>query len=350
MPDGTVFADYANTHNYVCGTQNMPLGDNQAWNAADPTLNSHWDGLYVEYGHTWWGAGFNGYSHDQLLTLPRVTTETGWTTSGGSNNITQQQQARLFLNLYCAQFTRGWKYTFIYMLRDDASQGYWGLFNTDYTPKISGTYLHNFTTILADTGAIASPGQLTYSIPNQPATAHDLLLQKSNGTLELIVWGEKVSGSSTVTVHLGATFAKVNIYDPVQGTISTQTLTSADSAQVSLSDHPLVLEIPKPATMTPVPLSRAVSPAFDLNVDFPGRPAMSIRIIYEITTSQDVMIGIYDVLGKCVKMLVHGRMEAGRHTVVFGDRDTVHALLNKVYFCRMQANGQSVMQKAGIIR
>lgn len=350
MSDGTVFADYANTHNYVCGTQNLGIGDNQAWNAADPTLNSHWDGLYVEYGHTWWGAGFNGYTHDQLLTLARVTTETGWTTSGGSNNITQEQQARLFLNLYLAQFTRGWKYTFIYMLRDDPSQGYWGLFNTDYTPKISGTYLHNFTTILADTGAIDSPGHLIYSIPGRPATVHDLLLQKSNGAFELVVWGENASGSSTVSVNLGTTFATVNIYDPVQGTTPTQTLTDVSSVQLSLSDHPLILEIPNPSSVRAAPSGSLVSKALDLSVASPNPLEKNIRIQYGIPLSQEVSIGIYNVQGRLLKMLVSGRQEAGFHTVFFGDRDTDPTFSNGIYFCRMQTKEQWILQRLQIIR
>src|SRR5262249_29712749 len=80
MPDGTVYADYANTHNYVCGHSNV-LGDNTAWQASDPTLNGDWDGPYVEYGHTWHG-GFAGYANADLPALPKVTTETGWVHPG----------------------------------------------------------------------------------------------------------------------------------------------------------------------------------------------------------------------------------------------------------------------------
>ena len=76
FPDGTQYADYANTHNYVSSTQKIYV-DNQAWNAADPTLNGPWDGLFGGYGITW-RHHFRGYSKEQLLTLPRVTTETGW--------------------------------------------------------------------------------------------------------------------------------------------------------------------------------------------------------------------------------------------------------------------------------
>src|SRR5581483_4465266 len=118
MPAGTAYADYANTHNYVCGHSGQ-LVDNVSWNASDPTLNGDWDGLYVEYGHTWHG-GFAGYADAQLVTLPRVTTETGWLTAG-TGAIGEEQQARVFLDLYLAAFRRGWAYTFVYMLRDDPS-------------------------------------------------------------------------------------------------------------------------------------------------------------------------------------------------------------------------------------
>jgi hypothetical protein len=192
MPAGTTYADYANTHNYVCGHSSQ-LVDNACWNASDPTLNGDWDGLYVEYGHTW-NRGFAGYTSAQLTTLPRVTTETGWVTSG-TGAVTPDQQGKIFLNLYLAAFKRGWSYTFVYMLRDDPVQGYWGLFDTGYAPKASGTYLHNFTTILGDRAGRA-PGRLSYTIASEPATVHDLLLQKSSGALELVVWDEH-PGSTT---------------------------------------------------------------------------------------------------------------------------------------------------------
>ncbi|MDB6021810.1 MAG: putative glycosyl hydrolase, partial [Pedosphaera sp.] len=120
MPDGTKYADYANTHNYVCDHLKGISEDNIAWNAEDPTLKGKWDGLHTEYGHTWWGKGFDGYANAQLETLPRVTTETGWSTQigegGHTDAISEEEQGKLFLNLYLAAFKRGWSYTFIYML------------------------------------------------------------------------------------------------------------------------------------------------------------------------------------------------------------------------------------------
>ncbi|HEY3819977.1 MAG TPA: hypothetical protein VGL81_22585 [Polyangiaceae bacterium] len=240
MPDGTAYADYANTHNYVCG-HSSDYADNAAWNASDPTLNGDWDGPYVEYGHTW-HAGFAGYSNADLTTLPKVTTETGWVTSG-TGAITLEQQGRLFLDLYLSAYKRGFAYTFIYMLRDDPVQGYWGLFDTGYNPKTSGTYVHNLTTILADTAA-AAPGKLDYAIAAEPTTVHDLLLRKGNGHFDLVVWDEKLSGGTdNVTVDLTTSRPTVTVYDPTMGTAAVQTLNAVSSVPLTLSDHPVIVEI-----------------------------------------------------------------------------------------------------------
>jgi hypothetical protein len=240
MPAGTTYADYANTHNYVCGHSHN-LVDNVCWNATSPTLNGDWDGMYVEYGRTW-NKGFVGYSDSALATLPRVSTETGWTTMG-TGSITPEQQARVFLNLYLAAFAQGWRYTFIYMLRDDTMQGYWGLFDTSYDAKTSGTYLHNMTTIFADTES-ATPGKLHYTIAAEPATVHDLLFQKSDGTFELVVWDERpAGGSDAVTVDLETSRAKVTLYDPTMGTAPMNVLTQVSSVMLTLTDHPVILEL-----------------------------------------------------------------------------------------------------------
>jgi hypothetical protein len=241
MASGTKYADYANTHNYMVGNGMTHIVDNNAWFAESPAVSmGPWDGPPVEYGVTW-RKHFQGYSPTQLLTLPKVTTETGWLTSG-TGAITQDQQGKLFLNLYLDAFTRGWSYTFVYMLRDDPVQGYWGLFNIDWSPKLSATYLHNLTTILADNTSNFTPGRIDFSIPNQPATVHDVLMQKSNGTFELVVWDEQASGSSTVTVQLGGNYS-VDIYDPTVGTSPVESPGTVSSVVLQLSDHPQIIQL-----------------------------------------------------------------------------------------------------------
>jgi hypothetical protein len=240
FPEGTQFADYANPHNYVASTQKIYV-NNQAWKAADPTLNGPWDGLYGEYGVTW-RHNFRGYTNDLLLTLPRVTTETGW--DSVANPGGERTQGTVLVNTYLAQFKRGWRYTFIYQLRDgEGGNDNLGLFNSNSTPKLAATYIHNLTTILADTMSAASLGVLNYSIINEPATVHDLLIQKSSGVYDLVIWDENVRGADNVTVDFGQSQVAVNVYDVTVGTSPTQTFTNVASVSLSMTDHALIIEI-----------------------------------------------------------------------------------------------------------
>ena len=243
MPDGTKYADFANCHNYMTHPGWPGLHDNQTWVAADPSSACRVDGLYGNYGRTW-RRHYPGYSEVALMTLPRVTTETGVTIQGP---ITEQVQAALYLDVFLAQFKRGWSHTCIYLLRDrvdEAGNQTFGFYRPDYSPRLAVTWLHNLTTILADDGPTRPSGALNYSIPNQPATVHDLLLQKSDGTFELVVWGERFTGGAdAVTMHLGGARVAVKVYDPTIGTAPTQTLTDAGSVSLTLSDHPVIIEI-----------------------------------------------------------------------------------------------------------
>ena len=240
FPGGTIYADYANCHNYVTSTSKL-YGNNQAWGAADPTLNGPWDSLFVEYGITWL-KHFRGYTDDQLMTLPRVTTETGWDSVSDIGG--EKTQAAVLVNTYLSQFKRGWRYTFIYHMRDgEGGSDHQGLFNSNSTPKLAATFIHNLTTILADDGPVASPGRLNYGIADQPPTVHDLLLQKSSGVFELAIWDENAKGSDNVTLQLGGSHAKVNVYDISMGIRPVQVLTTIESIPLALSNHALIVEI-----------------------------------------------------------------------------------------------------------
>lgn len=244
MPEGTKYADYANVHNYIYHPNSAGLAENKTWNAADPTSACKVDGLYGNYGLTW-AKHFRGYSEADLSILPRVTTETGCTIAGP---ITEDIQALNLLSMYLDQFKRGWSHTAVYLLRDRQDEGgnqTFGFFKRDYTPRKAAVCLHNLTTILADRGTNVERGHLNYSLPKQPATVHEMLLQKSDGTFELIVWGERLTGADDVTVRLGRAYEGVKVYDPTTGTEPVQNLDKVESLKLTLSDHPLIIEIPQ---------------------------------------------------------------------------------------------------------
>lgn len=246
MPDSTRYADAANVHNYIYHPNSPNPEDNKTWNVADPSRACKVDGLYGNYGSTW-ARHFAGYSDRDLLTLPRVTTETGATIGGA---VTEETHAINLLTLYLDQFKRGWSHTAVYLLRDRSDEGgnqQFGFYKPDYTPRKAALYLHNLTTILADRTTNVSPGKLAYAIPNPPATVHDLLLQKSDGTFELVVWNEQVTGSATVTLKFDRA-VPVIMYDPTMGTQPTRNLTQTRAVTLTLSNHPVVLEIPTRTT------------------------------------------------------------------------------------------------------
>jgi hypothetical protein len=241
MPDGTQYADFVNVHNYIYHPNSAGVEDNKAWNAADPTAGCQIDGLYGNHGVTW-GGHFRGYSEDELQTLPRVTTETG-TTIGGA--VTEEIHAVNLVNMYLSQYKRGWSYTAVYLLRDRTDEGGnqgFGFFAADYRPRKAAIYLHNLTTILADKDATSESAGLSYSIPVQPGTVHDLLLRKSDGTFQLIVWGERVSGADEIAVELERP-AEVTIYDPTVGTEMIEKAGNTRLVKLHVADHPIVLVV-----------------------------------------------------------------------------------------------------------
>ena len=242
MPDGTRYADYANVHNYIYHPNSPRPLNNQAWNAADPSPANRVDGLFGNFGLTWRNR-FRGYSQEQLNTLPRVTTETGTAIAGP---ITEQMHGLNLITIYLANFKRGTAFTSVYLLRDrtdEAGNQTFGFFRPDYAPRLAATYLHNMTMILADKGRHPEPGRLDYDIAGQPATVHDLLLRHSDGTFQLVIWGERVSGEDRITVRFGAAHKQVKIYNPIVGTEPVETPANVGSVDLTLSNHPFVIAI-----------------------------------------------------------------------------------------------------------
>ncbi len=149
-----------------------------------------------------------------------------------------------YLNLFLAQFVRGWDKTFVYEFLDDPD-GAFGFYASDYAAKRKAAdYLHNMTTILRDEGP-ARMGALAYTVDPMPATAHDLLLRKSDGGYWLVVWGERVAGADKVTVTLPARHREVRIYDPTVGESPVRVERRTAEIELEVSDRPLILELIK---------------------------------------------------------------------------------------------------------
>jgi len=196
-----------------------------------------------------------------------VITETGYTTQSNTAYLgaNENVQAKSILNTLVDAYKAGVSTTYLYQLLDTGPtsdtnpESHFGLFNADGTPKLAATAIHNLTTILSDDGKGSNQpsASLGYSLSNMPSSGSSMVLGKSDGTYDLVVWAEpkiwndatdtEISNpSQAVTVNLGSVHHSVNVYDPLSGTSPIATYTDVSQIVIPLSDHPLVIEIDAP--------------------------------------------------------------------------------------------------------
>jgi hypothetical protein len=255
LPDGTTFADVANTHNYVQGrgSAGHTLEDNQAFWAESVQRGGGCPGCFDVYGEYWAGAGGStgqgtwgkGYPTNVLgqNQIPKVTTETGWNIRN-TPSVSAELQGRLLTDVYLQAYRQGWDKTFIYlMFNNSTGDDGFGMLNPPARPTLLGRYIHNLTSILADNTSAFTPGRVNYSISGMPPTGYSLLMQKSNGKYELAIWGEAFATetSSTATVKLDRT-GPIKVYDIALGPTPVREEANASTVQLKLSDHAFIVE------------------------------------------------------------------------------------------------------------
>lgn len=206
---------------------------------------------------------------------PVVITETGYTTQSNTQylGVDETVQAKSILNTLVDAYKDGVSATYLYEMFDrDSStsttnpEAKFGLFHSDGTPKLAATAIHNLTTILADDGkgGHQPTDPLNYTLSNMPASGNSMVLGKSNGTYDLVVWAEpqlwndssdsEISNpTQTVSVNLGGLHHSVKVYDTMSGTTPVATYTDVSSITIPVSDHPLIIEIdaPEPVSSSP---------------------------------------------------------------------------------------------------
>jgi serralysin len=185
----------------------------------------------------------NGLAALAASTRPVITSEIGWDTTVFS----QQTIAKYVLDAAMDGVKDGDAGMYFYGLYDDAS-GAWGLFNADGTPRPAATALHNLSTLLTDTNANATsfkPGSLSYTLSGTQTGDNSVLIEKSNGQFWLSLWNETEAANAphTITVNLGILAATVIEFDPLTGTSSIASWSNVSTLQVSVPDHPVLLEI-----------------------------------------------------------------------------------------------------------
>ena len=238
------YADDGNVHIYYGG--GMP-----SYGASPSNLTWSWDNYRASGG---W----------DVPNKPAVVTETGSPTMPSSaDGVDEATSAKQILNSLMDAAKSGTPMTYLYELVDlqpywpsDNIQSHFGLFNADWSPKLSATAIHNFTTVLTDGGALnGAPGTLDYTIQGTPQWGGQMLLQEGDGTKDIVVWAEPdiwntsthtpiAAPNTPITIDL-ATAANVTIYDPMKGSTPVQSLGTTSHITFDVTDHPLIVEIKK---------------------------------------------------------------------------------------------------------
>jgi len=194
---------------------------------------------------------------------PIVATECGW--HNATNDLTASQPgiselaaAKYVPRLYLEYFNRGIQRSFLYELinehQDTTQEQNFGLLRNNGSPKPAFDSLKNLIALLQDPGPEFAPQALSYSLSGNNANVHHTLLQKRDGRFYLILWNEVPSfdlqtkldvyaPKPEVTVTIQTPMRQAKLYKPVRAAASLQQYPNPQQLDLSISDHPLVIEL-----------------------------------------------------------------------------------------------------------
>ncbi|MGV3513391.1 MAG: calcium-binding protein [Novosphingobium sp.] len=194
-----------------------------------------------------------------------VITEAGYHTGLAADRlegVNLATQAKLTLNLLADAIKLGASATYLYQLKDNVDptgglvDANLGLFDATLNAKPVATAIHNLTTILADDGIDAATFQthsLNFTLQGLPSTGNSLLLEKSSGIHDILIWAEPDIWNETTnkpiavaarTVKVGFEGpVNVRVYDPLVSDAAIATYFAVDSVTIAVSDHPVIVEV-----------------------------------------------------------------------------------------------------------
>lgn len=196
---------------------------------------------------------------------PIVFTESGYHNAINEHNdqpgVSESAAAKYVPRLFLEDFSRGVPRTYLYEFMDEAPdpglsnpQMHWGLIRADGSEKPAFVALKNLIGELNDSAEPRSLEPLTWALDSTDARIHHLLLQKSNGEYDLVLWQEvssyDVNGHADINnpalpamLTLQRNASHIAIYEPVTQAEPLHTFSNVKSAQIEIPDHPLIVEI-----------------------------------------------------------------------------------------------------------
>ena len=189
-------------------------------------------------------------------TNPVDVTETGYSDAADQYAVPAITKARYTLRTYLFNFNSGVARTYLYELADEGSPqfSHYGIVDGAGNQKPVYVALQSLLGHLADPGAAFTPAPLSYDFM-APGTVDHTLLQKRNGTYELVFWNEAAEWDPDHNAPIGTTpqivqllfnkapssLSQTSFSD--SGTVTSQPLSSATLITLSASAWPTIVDI-----------------------------------------------------------------------------------------------------------
>ncbi len=196
---------------------------------------------------------------------PIVFTESGYHNAifeqHDQPGVSEAAAAKYIPRLFLEDYMRGITRTYLYEFMDEKPnpgltdpQLHWGLIRADGSEKPAFVALKNLIGELNDSAEPATLRPMTWTLSAKDAQIHHLLLQKSTGIYDLVIWqdipsynlhshADITNPAVTATLTLGRQAGTIKVYQPVTQAGPVQSLSDVKSVQLQIPDHPLVVEI-----------------------------------------------------------------------------------------------------------
>ena len=232
---------YGNSHAYFAGRNPGTNG----WGGTD---------AYGTYGSLAWNVAIAGaVSGTQTVDL----TETGYSDQTDSYAVPPVTKARYTVRTYLNDWISGVNRTYLYELADEGSApfAHYGLVDASGNPKPAFTAVESLLSHTSDPGSTFTASPLQYTFVPASATVRHTVLEKRNGTYEVIFWNEVAEWDPNANVAIATTpqtvtltFAKVpssmqQTTFADSGSVATTPLVSQSTMVLSAGAWPTIVDI-----------------------------------------------------------------------------------------------------------
>jgi hypothetical protein len=207
---------------------------------------------------------------------PVEATETGYQNAvnevkAGNRPVSEKASGIYTPRMYLDNFSRGIVRTYDYELVDTESdpslteqEAHFGLVKNNWAPKPAYTALQRLIKLTEDPGPTFAPEPLSFSIPNAPASERQVLLERRDGTYDLVVWNavsvwntqsltELNPASPNVNVAFEQPIEKVEVFRPNESANAVSTAANVENLSLPLTPTVTVLHVIPSATKAPTP-------------------------------------------------------------------------------------------------